>query len=131
MLVTIYTLLGIASFTAHVSAKDTIDPTSTLICHKREYSYRISKPHNGLPCWDDVSVMSCWGRCDSNEIGDWVYPFKISHHPVCEHEVRIPRLVRLRHCHSLHPDPYYEVVDAESCACKACETKDTSCESIK
>jgi len=24
----------------------------------------------GRKCWDLVNVMSCWGRCDSNEVRD-------------------------------------------------------------
>jgi hypothetical protein len=52
-------------------------------CQKRLYTYRVSQvDSNGKECWDDLSVQSCWGRCDSNEISDWKFPYKKSHHPV-------------------------------------------------
>lgn len=42
---------------------------STLECHMRPYTFRVTQSdENGKQCWDTVSVMACWGRCDSNEV---------------------------------------------------------------
>lgn len=46
-----------------------IDAAITLKCHRRLYTYRVTKTdENGKQCWDTISVNSCWGRCDSNEV---------------------------------------------------------------
>lgn len=42
---------------------------STLECHRRMYAYKVTKTDStGRICWDVINVMSCWGRCDSNEV---------------------------------------------------------------
>ncbi|KAJ4449366.1 hypothetical protein ANN_00764 [Periplaneta americana] len=42
---------------------------STLECHRRVYAQKVTKTDSaGRECWDVVKVMSCWGRCDSNEL---------------------------------------------------------------
>lgn len=42
---------------------------STLECHRRVYAYKVTKTDSaGRICWDVINVMSCWGRCDSNEV---------------------------------------------------------------
>jgi hypothetical protein len=42
---------------------------STLECHRRLYAYKVTKTDSaGRICWDMINVMSCWGRCDSNEV---------------------------------------------------------------
>ncbi|KAH3846326.1 thyrostimulin beta-5 subunit-like [Dreissena polymorpha] len=105
-----------------------------LKCVPREYSFRASKPYrlNGqiLPCFDLVTVHSCWGRCDSYEYGDYKLPFKVSHHPVCTYTVQAERRVRLRNCHPDHPDPFYDVFDATECGCSMCNPENTSCENL-
>lgn len=46
-----------------------IDAAATLDCHRRLYTYRVTQAdENGKQCWDTLSVLSCWGRCDSNEV---------------------------------------------------------------
>ena len=61
---TITLLFVFECYSAHV-----IDPSSTLDCHRRVYSYKVSKTDSqGRQCWDTINVMSCWGRCDSNEV---------------------------------------------------------------
>ncbi len=55
--------------------------------------------HIGRECWDHVSVWSCFGRCDSNEISDWKFPYKRSYHPVCMHAGRSKAVAMLRNCH--------------------------------
>lgn len=38
-------------------------------CHLRLYTYRVEQTDSsGRICWDNVSAMSCWGRCDSREV---------------------------------------------------------------
>ena len=70
---TTFVLLVVSMSCGVIPTSDAIDVEKTLKCHIREYTYRISQPYtleNGteLPCYDDVSVDSCWGRCDSNEV---------------------------------------------------------------
>lgn len=57
-----------------------IDAVSTLDCHRRLYTYRVTKAdENGKQCWDTLSVLSCWGRCDSNEVNKNLnFSFKIN-----------------------------------------------------
>lgn len=46
-----------------------LDAAVTLKCHRRLYTYRVTKTdENGKQCWDTISVNACWGRCDSNEV---------------------------------------------------------------
>lgn len=74
----------------------------------------------GRECWDHVSVWSCWGRCDSNEISDWKFPYKRSYHPVCMHAGRSKSVAFLRHCHP-QADPEtnrYEYMEAIGCHCQ-------------
>ncbi|ETN58908.1 glycoprotein hormone beta subunit [Anopheles darlingi] len=103
-------------------------------CHKRLFTYRVSQTDSkGRECWDHVSVLSCWGRCDSNEISDWRFPYKRSHHPVCVHAGRTKAVAMLRHC---HPDAdlvarQYEYMEPKSCNCQTCSSTDTSCEGPK
>lgn len=103
-------------------------------CHRRLYTYRITQAdENGYECWDNVSVWSCWGRCDSNEISDWKFPYKRSFHPVCVHSGRSKAVATLRNCHP-KADPNtksYEYLEAIACNCQACSSTDTSCEAPK
>ncbi|XP_049868140.1 thyrostimulin beta-5 subunit-like [Pectinophora gossypiella] len=100
-------------------------------CTKRIYLARAEQiDPNGLRCWDTVKVPSCGGRCDSREISDWQFPFKLSRHPVCGFGARKPLIVRLRHC-----DPgvaagteVFHYVAADDCRCKVCSSQHTSCE---
>lgn len=103
-------------------------------CHKRKYNFRVTQTDkNGRSCWDLVSVKSCWGRCDSNEISDYKFPFKRSYHPVCVFSGRVPSVATLRNC-----DPgvepltnQYHYMEATSCKCQTCSSADTSCEAPK
>lgn len=46
-----------------------LDSSNTLQCHTRQYTFRVTQiDENGKKCWDTLSVMACWGRCDSNEV---------------------------------------------------------------
>jgi hypothetical protein len=46
-----------------------VDMANTLGCHRRLYRYKVTQSDSaGRSCWDNVNVMSCWGRCDSNEV---------------------------------------------------------------
>lgn len=46
-----------------------VDPRLTLDCHRREYTYKASRTDFlGRQCWQYITVMSCWGRCDSGEV---------------------------------------------------------------
>nr|XP_015930088.1 thyrostimulin beta-5 subunit-like [Parasteatoda tepidariorum] len=102
-----------------------------LSCLRREYTLKATRTdRDGRQCWDIIRAISCWGRCDSFEIPDWRFPYKISVHPVCMHERRKLRRVELRNC-----DPgadeelrFYEYYDAESCSCGVCNSSDTFCD---
>ena len=38
-------------------------------CFRRIYTLKIKQEDSqGRSCWDNVSVVSCWGRCASNEV---------------------------------------------------------------
>ncbi|CAL1528498.1 unnamed protein product [Lymnaea stagnalis] len=112
-----------------------IDPRTTLSCHVRSFQFRVTKPPITFPdgttvfCTGSVTVNSCWGRCDSSEIGDYVMPYKISHHPVCSYTGRIRRRATLTECEG-YPDPTVDVFDAAGCECKLCDSDYTSCENI-
>lgn len=96
-------------------------PTSNPIgCQRRLYTYRVSQTDsNGKECWDNVSVWSCWGRCDSSEISDWKFPFKKSNHPVCVHQQRAKTVAILRNCDvdATMEARRYEFMEAKSCHC--------------
>ncbi|XP_035905321.1 thyrostimulin beta-5 subunit [Anopheles stephensi] len=127
------TLLGGSSAEPDAELADR-PKTAYLGCHKRLFTYRVSQTDSkGRECWDHVSVLSCWGRCDSNEISDWRFPYKRSHHPVCVHAGRTKAVALLRHC---HPDAdlaarQYEYMEPKSCNCQTCSSTDTSCEGPK
>ncbi|XP_060529924.1 thyrostimulin beta-5 subunit [Cylas formicarius] len=110
------------------------DENLTLKCHKRTYTYKVSQTdENGKECWDILSVMACWGRCDSNEIADFRFPFKKSNHPVCVHYGRNKAFVILRNCEegALPSAARYEYYEAADCKCQLCSSLDTSCEGLR
>ncbi|CAH1375612.1 hypothetical protein MTP99_017022 [Tenebrio molitor] len=111
-----------------------LDASGTIECHRRMYTYRVTQTDdNGKQCWDTLSVMACWGRCDSNEISDWRFPYKKSNHPVCVHYGRNRSVVTLRHCEE-GADPTtarYEYLEAAGCKCQQCSSSDTSCEGLR
>ncbi|XP_053612927.1 thyrostimulin beta-5 subunit-like isoform X2 [Plodia interpunctella] len=100
-------------------------------CTKRMTPARAEQMDSkGLRCWDNVKVPSCGGRCDSREVSDWEFPFKISHHPVCVYGSRRKMLVHLRHCDpGVEPDTdKFTFFAAEDCRCQICSSQHTSCE---
>ncbi|XP_018562783.1 thyrostimulin beta-5 subunit [Anoplophora glabripennis] len=110
------------------------DAAITLECHRRLYTYRVTQTdENGRQCWDTISVMACWGRCDSKEISDWRFPYKKSTHPVCVHYGRNRAFVTLRHCEEgvLKGTDHYEYLEADDCKCQLCSSSDTSCEGLR
>ncbi|KAL7648953.1 UNVERIFIED_CONTAM: hypothetical protein RMT77_000888 [Armadillidium vulgare] len=113
---------------------DSIDPVTTLQCHRRQYSYKVQQTDSeGRTCWDHINVMSCWGRCDSNEIADWKFPYKKSHHPVCLHSSTQERKVSLRNCDGgVDPETkVYTFQEAASCSCSFCRSSEASCEGLR
>ncbi|KAE8739983.1 Glycoprotein hormone beta5 [Frankliniella occidentalis] len=111
-----------------------VDVRTTLECHPRVYNSTVSRSdRNGRTCFDHVSVTSCWGRCDSNEISDYRFPYKRSHHPVCIHDVHEPRVVVLRHCQEgVEPGTErYEYLEAKRCSCQVCRSSEASCEGLR
>ncbi|XP_014244389.1 thyrostimulin beta-5 subunit [Cimex lectularius] len=107
---------------------------STLACHKRIFSYKVAQHDSkGRICWDTISVMSCWGRCVSDEISDWRFPYKRSNHPVCMHGIREPRKVILKHCEEgAEPGTeVYEYLHAVSCKCHVCKSSEASCQGFR
>ncbi|CAG9863388.1 unnamed protein product [Phyllotreta striolata] len=110
------------------------DDGFTLQCHKKNYTYMVTQSdENGKQCWDKISVSACWGRCDSNEISDWRFPYKKSNHPVCVHYGRTKMFVKLRYCEEgvVEGTDYYEYLDASECKCQVCSSTDTSCEGVR
>ncbi|KFM62737.1 Glycoprotein hormone beta-5, partial [Stegodyphus mimosarum] len=101
------------------------------MCLRREYTLKATRSDAfGRQCWDIIRVTSCWGRCDSFEIPDWRFPYKISVHPVCIHDHKKLRRVLLRNCDP-GADPHlriYEYYEAETCSCKVCNSSDTFCD---
>lgn len=113
---------------------DTDEPEKMLGCHKRKYNFKVTQTDkNGRTCWDLISVKSCRGRCDSNEISDYKFPFKRSFHPVCVFSGRIPSVATLRNCEpNVEPlTNQYHYLEATSCKCQTCSSADTSCEAPK
>ncbi|XP_042226490.1 thyrostimulin beta-5 subunit-like [Homarus americanus] len=111
-----------------------INPQSTLECHRRQYTYKVHKTDDeGRICWDFINVMSCWGRCDSNEIADWKFPYKRSHHPVCMHEETQLTVVTLGNCedNAAPGTETYSYHEATRCACSVCKTSEASCEGLR
>lgn len=69
-------LLSLAALVSSQSIIDAgiepLDASATIECHRRLYTYRVTQSdENGKQCWDTLSVMACWGRCDSNEVGQF------------------------------------------------------------
>lgn len=63
------TLMIMLSVINYAKCDALMDPQVTLDCHRRAYSHKVSQTDSeGRMCWDTVTVMSCWGRCDSNEV---------------------------------------------------------------
>ncbi|XP_053211643.1 uncharacterized protein LOC128395263 [Panonychus citri] len=110
-----------------------VDLSSTLECHRREFTFNASRSDSlGRKCWGLVTAMSCWGRCDSSEIADYKFPYKLSWHPLCIHNRRQVRSALLLNCdrgvhHSLK---VYKYVDAVSCSCQRCDSSIASCEGV-
>lgn len=126
----------------HQNVADVQRSTETgLGCNMRLYTYRITQSDSngkmllyvkyqlsstnifnisGRECWDHVSVWSCFGRCDSNEISDWKFPYKRSYHPVCMHAGRSKAVAMLRNCHpQASPETRrYEYMEAIGCHCQ-------------
>lgn len=66
-----------------------LDSSNTLQCHTRQYTFRVTQvDENGRKCWDTLSVMACWGRCDSNEVSNifnkQTYSFKNNYFFFCK-----------------------------------------------
>ncbi|XP_067119570.1 thyrostimulin beta-5 subunit-like [Centruroides vittatus] len=120
----------LATFVTTLSA---VDPLSTLECRRTEYFYKATRTdERGRQCWDNLRVMSCWGRCDSIEIADWRFPYKKSYHPVCMHKEKILRRIKLKHCDpdagpELRKYQYYEAI---TCSCQFCESSTASCGNV-
>lgn len=50
-------------------SKPLINAHATLECHRREYTFKATRTDlSGRQCWEYITVMSCWGRCDSGEV---------------------------------------------------------------
>ncbi|XP_045603174.1 thyrostimulin beta-5 subunit [Procambarus clarkii] len=132
--VVVMVAVGAAVLALLVPATTAINPHSTLECHRRQYTYKVHKTDDdGRVCWDFINVMSCWGRCDSNEIADWKFPYKRSHHPVCMHEQTQLTEVTLRHCDedAAPGTEIYSYHDATRCACSVCKSSEASCEGLR
>ncbi|CAM1154229.1 gpb5 (predicted) [Pycnogonum litorale] len=110
-----------------------INPESTLKCHRREFTYKVvRKDKFGRKCYGYITAMSCWGRCDSNEIADWRFPFKKSYHPVCMHDEMILNRIELTNCDkgAEREARIYEYIEAVSCSCQICQSSIASCQAM-
>ncbi|RWS31427.1 glycoprotein hormone beta 5-like protein [Leptotrombidium deliense] len=108
-----------------------IDPKTTLKCHRREYTYNAVKTDEyGRRCRDKITVMSCWGRCESGEITYHLFPYKKSYHPTCMPDATETTTVMLRNCDAgVSSDLMeYRYVEALSCKCQFCQSSIASCE---
>lgn len=57
-----------SSVTGQLSSTE-IESSNTLHCNRKLYTFQVSNTDvNGRTCSDEIKVMSCWGRCDSNEV---------------------------------------------------------------
>ncbi|XP_054169102.1 thyrostimulin beta-5 subunit-like [Oppia nitens] len=113
--------------------KPIINSRQTLECHRREYTFKATRTDSsGRQCWEYITAMSCWGRCDSGEIADWRFPYKRSFHPVCIQDRTRIRRIRLKHCDPDSPPGlrYYEYKEALTCVCQSCHTSTVSCEGV-
>lgn len=55
------------------------ESANALDCKKKLYTFQVSKTDsNGKVCSDEINVMSCWGRCDSNEVSLVEYSNKLT-----------------------------------------------------
>lgn len=104
---------------------------TTLECHRRAYTFTARQTDDqGRKCWDDITVIGCWGRCDTAEIAHWQFPYKISFHRVCIHDRQRLTKTTLRNCDE-GADPSLRIYwyrEAISCSCKVCKSENTSCE---
>ncbi|KAL1498287.1 hypothetical protein ABEB36_009108 [Hypothenemus hampei] len=115
-------------------ALDNVNQKTTLKCHKFLHKHDVTQlDKNGKACWDTLSVMACWGRCDSKEMADYRFPYKKSFHPVCVHYGRRKVFVILRNCQegALPSAARYEYYEAADCKCQQCTSLDTSCEGLR
>lgn len=82
----------------------------------------------GIPFLIDNGRLSV-----SSQISDFRFPFKRSHHPVCIHDVREPRLIILRNCmEGVEPGTErFEYLEAKRCSCRACRSSEASCEGLR
>ncbi|XP_044754549.1 thyrostimulin beta-5 subunit [Coccinella septempunctata] len=122
------------SVVSQIDVDSLIPPEEDLECRERVYTFQVTQTdENGKQCWDALSTVACWGRCDSNEISDWRFPFKKSNHPVCIHYGRNRNVVTLRHCEegALPEAARYEYLEAAGCKCQICSSSDTSCEGLR
>lgn len=127
-------LLLLVHAVVFISAVDGEEEGERLGCHRRKYSFRVTQTDQmGRTCRDVVSVKSCWGRCDSNEISDYKFPFKRSYHPVCVFSGRVASVATLRYCDpDVAPNTnQYHYMEATACKCQTCTSFDTSCEPPK
>ncbi|XP_050440679.1 thyrostimulin beta-5 subunit [Adelges cooleyi] len=131
------TLCSAVLWSASIAGQDMLldEPqTNALDCNKKLYAFQVSNTDiNGRSCSDEIEVMSCWGRCDSNEVSDWRFPYKRSHHPVCIHGGRKLTRYILRNCEpGVEPGTeVYVFQQATSCKCHACKSSEASCEGYR
>ncbi|GFW64130.1 thyrostimulin beta-5 subunit [Trichonephila clavipes] len=119
--------------TVSMELEDVLNTENTLECHRRDFTYKaVQTDENGFQCWGHVTATSCWGRCDTGEIGDWRFPYKRPFHPVCIHGNREIRTTLLPNCDAganldIAEYAYYEAL---SCSCYLCDSSSTSCQGI-
>lgn len=66
-----------SSVVGQLSAAE-IGTPNALDCKQKMYEFAVSNTDvNGRTCFDKIQVMSCWGRCDSNEVTlvDYTYTY--------------------------------------------------------
>ncbi|XP_067120017.1 glycoprotein hormone beta-5-like [Centruroides vittatus] len=128
---TVLLYMKIAAIILGISAGINGYPDAGLGCHPRSYTYMAKRTDEfGRKCWDDITTIACWGRCDTAEIAHWKFPYKISFHRVCIHDKVKLKQTTLQFCDP-GVDPslrIYRYLEAKSCSCKVCRSETTSCE---
>lgn len=69
VLCTVFSMIVWSSVGGRLVSATEIGLPNALDCNQKMYEFPVSNTDvNGRTCFDKINVMSCWGRCDSNEV---------------------------------------------------------------
>jgi hypothetical protein len=68
----------------------------------------------------------------SSQIADWRFPYKQSYHPICGHDKKRMKKIRLKYCEEGVDERIrsYKIVEAVTCSCRVCHSSLASCEGL-